>query len=120
MKNLLHNVKLKQAKDRAGVLLPGLWVSDVVMLESVSAGWECQVPVRRIGKANYYEFRPATMGGKFLIIGTFRTKDACCIVAERLQSGTHVLRGPYEDSMGAAPVAVVPWSEVRDDIALTS
>jgi len=116
----LHNVKLKQAKDKAGVLLSGLWMSDVVLLEAVSAGWECQVPMRRIGRANYYEFRPASMGGKFTIIGTFRTKDDCCVIAERLQAGTHVLRGPYQDSIGTAPVAVVPWSEVSDEIAATA
>lgn len=120
MKPISHNVKLKQAKDKAGVPLSGLWVSDVVLLESVADGWECQVPMRRIGKANYYEFRPAALGGKFLIVGTFRTKDACCVIAERLQAGTHVLRGPYQDSMGTAPLAVVPWPEVSDDIALTA
>lgn len=120
MKNRWHNVKLEQGKDSEGVPLPGLWLSDVVSLESVAGGWECQVPMRRIGKANYYEFRPVAMGGKFMSVGTFRTKDACCMIAESLQSGTHVLRGPYQDSMGAAPVAVVPWSEVSDDISSTA
>ncbi|RUT67560.1 hypothetical protein D0817_25810, partial [Flavobacterium cupreum] len=31
----------KQAKNEAGVPLPGLWVSDSVLLESVADGWEC-------------------------------------------------------------------------------
>jgi hypothetical protein len=115
-----HNVKLKQAKDEAGLPLPGLWVSDIVLLESVAEGWECQVPLRRIGNANYFEFRPTTMGGKFLIVGTFRTKDACCMIAERLQAGTHVVRGQYEDSIGTAPMAVVPWTDVCDEVASTA
>ena len=115
-----HDVKLKKMKDKEGQAISGLWVSDVVLLESVPRGWECQVPMRQIGKANYFEFRPEAMGGKFKIVGTFLTKDACCIIAERLQSGTHVLRGPYQDSLGAAPVAVVPWSEVSADIAATA
>jgi hypothetical protein len=116
----LHNVKLKQAKDSAGEVLRGLWVSDIALLEAVHGGWECQVPMRRIGKANYFEFRPVALGGKFRIIGTYRTKDACCILAERLQAGTHVLRGPYVDSLGTAPVVVVPWADVSDEIAATA
>lgn len=97
--------------------LPGLWISDVVLLESVSAGWECQVPMRRIGTANYFEFRPVEMDGKFMVIGTYRTKDDCCITAERLKAGTHVLRGTYVDSVGNVPMTVVRWSEVCDEIA---
>lgn len=114
-----HDVKLKPAHDDSGVRRSGLWVSDVVLLESVENGWECQVPVRRIGKANFFEFRPVSMGGKFMIIGTYRTKDACCLVAERLQAGSHVIRGSYVDSMGQAPMLVVPWVDVSDEIART-
>jgi len=115
-----HGVKLKQAKDQAGQPLPGLWESDIALLESVPNGWECRVPMRRIGKANFFEFSPTTIAGNFMIIGTYSTKDACCVIAERLQSGTHVLRGQYQDSMGTAPMAVVPWVVVSDEIALTA
>ncbi len=120
MNTALHNVKLKQAKSDDGKVLRGLRVSDIALLEAVDGGWECQVPMRRIGKANYFEFRPVALGGKFHIIGTYRTKDACCILAERLQAGTHVLRGPYVDSLGTASVAVVPWTEASDEIAATA
>lgn len=117
---MLHQVRLKQVKDGEGRPLRGLWESPIVRLEAVQGGWEGWVPVRSIGKSSYYEFRPVDMGGKFMMIGTYRTKDDCCVIAERLKSGTHVLRDQYRDSQGVVPCAVVEWSEVATDIAETA
>ena len=111
-----HNIVLKPVR----AAIKGLWKSDTVLLEAVPMGWECQVPVRRIGKSNYFEFRPVIMGGRFLIIGTYRTKDACCTIAARLKAGTHVVRGSHTDSIGQTPITVVEWSEASAEIAGTA
>ncbi|MYM92632.1 hypothetical protein [Duganella vulcania] len=116
-----HNVKLKAVKDQAGNPVRGLWDSDVVRLEAVSGGWECSVPVRRIGKSNYFEFRPLTLGGKFMILGTYKTKDNCCNVAELLQEGNYVVRGKHRESDGELmPTTVVGWADVKDEISQTA
>jgi len=113
----LHEVKLKRSKGPHGETVSGLWEGDIVQLEAVEGGWEFRVPTRRIGQTNFFEFRPVTHGGKWTIIGTVRTRDNACVIAERLQAGTHVLRGGYRESDGPVPRAVVEWDDVKAEIA---
>jgi hypothetical protein len=113
----MHDVKLKRSKGPHGETVSGLWESDIVQLEAVNGGWEFRVPVRRIGQTNFFEFRPLTHDGKWAIIGTVRTRDHACVIAERMQAGTHVLRGGYRDSHGHVPRAVVEWTDVAEEIA---
>lgn len=114
MKNHLHSIKLKPSTGLSGCPVAGLWVSDIVQLEKVAGGWECRVSLKRIGNSNYFEFCPVLKGGEFLIAGTYRTKDDCCLIAERLKSGTHVLREQIHSSSGVTPVIVIAWSKVSN------
>jgi hypothetical protein len=113
----LHEVKLKRSKGPHGETVNGLWEGDIVQLEAVDGGWEFRVPVRRIGETNFFEFRSVALGGKWLVAGVVRTRDHACIEAERMQAGTHVLRGAYRDSEGEVPRAVVAWTDVAAEIA---
>lgn len=117
----MHNIKLKAVKDKDGAKVPGLWISEMVRLETVLGGWECSVPVRRIGKSIYFESRPVTLGGKFMILGTYKTKDACCNVADLLQEGNHVIRAAHREVDGEVmPTTVVRWEDVAGEISRTA
>jgi hypothetical protein len=114
----LHSITLTRTRDpKGGRALAGLWESDVVRTEAVEGGWEFQCPMRRIGETHFYEFRPLAYGGQWRTVGILRTLDYCCIVAERLQGGTHVLRAAYRDELGPVPATVIEWAEVADEIA---
>jgi len=73
--------------------------------------------MREIGRTNFFEFRPLAMDGKWRTAGVARTLAHCCIVAERMQAGTHVLRGAGRDALGQVPALVVEWADVKDEIA---
>lgn len=113
----MTRLALKRFKGETGKPIPGLWVGDVVRMEAVEGGWECQAPSREIGKTGFYEFRPLALGGDWQHIGTYRTREHGCIAAQRLQDGTHVLRGAHADSLGKVPPMVVEWVAVADEIA---
>lgn len=106
----LHNIRLVRVKNKDGVMIPGLWECDSVKLEAVNNGWACYVPMRRIGDTNFFEFRSLGIDGVLTFIGTYRTKDDCCIIAERLQRGTHVLNTTI-------PQSVVRWCDFSFEIA---
>ena len=112
-----HEVSLKRSRDKSGRVIQGLWEGDIVRMEAVDDAWECQVTVRAIGRSQFYEFRPHAMGGTFRTVGRYRTLDDCCVVAEKMQAGTHVLRPAYKDSLGKVPAMVVEWTSVSEEIA---
>jgi hypothetical protein len=103
----MHDVTLKRSTDADGKAVSGLWERDILKIEAVPGGWELSVPMRRIGETNFFEFRPAAYGGKWEIAGVVRTRDHACIVAERMQAGTHVMRSAYRDTEGMVPRTVV-------------
>ena len=108
---------LRMARDRNGCAIAGLWEGGIVRMERVQGGWTFQIPMREIGRTNFFEFRPLAMGGKWHTAGVARTLVHCCIVAERMQAGTHVLRGASRDALGQVPALVVDWGDVKDEIA---
>ncbi|ALS68443.2 hypothetical protein AT395_25215 (plasmid) [Pandoraea apista] len=54
---------LKRSKGSDGKAVPGLWESDIVRMEWFDGAWHCQVPMREIGRTQFYEFRPLAMAG---------------------------------------------------------
>ena len=115
----LHDVKLKRSKGPSGEAVSGLWEGDIVRMEAVDGGWECEVPMREIGReigtpTGVYEFRPLQAGGRWIRIGTYRTRNACCIAAEFLKSGEYMWRTGYTDQDGRVPSSMVPWVEVSE------
>lgn len=118
----LQEVKLKQVKDGEGRPLRGLWESDIVRMEANEGGWLCEVPMREVGSeigthTGVYEFRSIERGGRWIRVGTYRTRDGGCIVAERLKSGIYVWRAGYTCEDGPVPSAVVEWAEVAEQVA---
>lgn len=115
----LHNIELRPYKDATGKKVPGLWVSDSVRFERLGNQlWECQVPMRQIGKSNYFEFRPTDMGGHWMTIGSYRNRNGGCIAAEMFQAGTHVLCGGHVIEGERTPRSIIPWTpELAGEIA---
>lgn len=118
----LHNVKLRRYKSPSGMTVSGLWESDIVRMEAVDGCWQCHVPMREIGSeigrhTGVYEFRPIDRGGRWVRIGTYRNRDGCCIVAERLKSGEYVWRSGYSTEDGPVHSVLVKWVEVAEHVA---
>ena len=108
---------LRRSKGSDGKALPGLWENDIVRMEWYDDVWRCQVPMREIGRTNFFEFRPLDRDGRWHSIGAVRTRAAACLMAERLRDGTHVYKGAYRDEVGKVPGCVVEWAEVSAEIA---
>lgn len=118
----MHDIKLKKGKGPSGEALNGLWESDSVRMESVEGGWQCDVPMRDVGSVlnkhtGVYEFRSLELGGKWTRIGIYRTRDACCVIAERLMSGAYVWRSGYTCESGTVHSSIVRWADVAEIVA---
>jgi hypothetical protein len=118
----LHDIKLKKGKGPSGEVVNGLWESESVRMEAVDGGWQCDVPMRDVGavldkRTGVYEFRSLELGGKWTRVGTYRTRDACCIIAERLMSGVYVWRTGYTCESGPVDSTILRWADVAEFVA---
>jgi hypothetical protein len=116
-----HQVKLKRSRGPSGMAVSGLWESDSVRMEAVEGGWQCEVPMREIGseidvRTGIYEFRHIQSGGRWIRIGTYRTRNGGCVASEFLKSGEYVWRSGYSDQDGPVPSSMVRWVDVSDYI----
>lgn len=109
---------LRRVRDtRTGECVSGLWANDIVRMERVDNGWKCQAMLRRIGDTSYFEHANHARGGQWHHLGTWRKREHCRRIGEKLLAGTHVWKtaiGVGEDMIYAH---LVEWAEVAAEIA---
>ena len=108
--------KFRTVRGKSGKALPGLYESDICRVERDHDGlWVAEVPMRRIGKSAYMEYRPLTMGGHWVRIGRFEVRSGAMATAERLKYGELVFDSAIIRN-GIEPVKLVLFSSVADEI----
>lgn len=113
----MNQIRIKPVRGMDGKVIPGLWESDVVRMEKFDGGWYFQVPAREVGKTDYFEFRPLSLGGKWRSAGWRKSLAACSYAASKLQEGLCLIKPAHGTGVDQVPAQLVDWSEVSDEIA---
>lgn len=108
--------KFRTVRGESGNALSGVYESDICRVERDQDGLcVAEVPMRKIGDSAYMEYRPITMGGRWVRIGRFDVRDSAMATAERLKYGELVFDSAITRN-GMNPVKLVLFASVADEI----
>lgn len=100
-------------------VMAGLYEGDRVRVERDGAAWLTEIKLRDCGELIGVEtgYLEGSDEGRWTVVGSFRTTKQATRACEMLFSGSHVYRPPHRTADGPMPGAMVPFTEIQQELA---